>query len=152
MKPRMNQDKNRKTYILDTSALLTYIEDEDGADQVDALLAEAENKEVDIYISFISITEVYYITLQEKDETEALRRIKLIQALAVNFVESYEDLNLAAGKLKATNRISLADSYIAALCQEYSEVLVHKDPEFEKISSSLKEHRLPYKSPGAGKS
>jgi len=43
-------------------------------------------------------------------------------------------------------------TYIAALCQEYSGVLVHKDPEFEKISSSLKEHRLPYKSPGAGKS
>ncbi|UCH93921.1 MAG: PIN domain-containing protein [Candidatus Aminicenantes bacterium] len=62
-------------------------------------------------------------------------------------MESYEDLNLSAGKLKAANRVSLADSYIAALCREYRGILVHKDPEFEKVSSSLKEHRLPYKSP-----
>lgn len=151
MKPGMNQDKNKKPYILDTSALLTYIENEDGSDELEALLVKAENGEADIYIAFISITEIYYITLQEKDEKEALRRLKLIQTLAVNFVESYEDLNLAAGKLKAANRISLADSYIAALCQEYSGILVHKDPEFEKISSSLKEHRLPYKTPGVEK-
>lgn len=142
----MNQEKDRKIYTLDTSALLTYIEDEEGSNEVEELLVRAENGEVDIYIAFISITEVFYITLQEKDETEALRRIKLIQSLAVKFVESYEDLNLAAGKLKAAQRISLADSYIAALCQEYKGILVHKDPEFEKMSSSLKEHRLPYKS------
>ena len=142
----MNQEKNEKPYILDTSALLTYIEDEEGSEEVEELLVKAENGEVEIYIAFVSITEVFYITLQEKDETEALRRIKLIQSLAVKLVESYEDLNLSAGKLKAANRVSLADSYIAALCQEYKGILVHKDPEFEKMSSSLKEHRLPYKS------
>ena len=149
MTPDMNQDKNIKPYILDTSALLTYIEDEDGSDEVEKLLVKAENGEVEIYIAFISITEVFYITLQEKDETEAMQRIKLIQSLAVKFVESYEDLNLAAGRFKSTNRISLADSYIAALCHEYEGTLVHKDPEFEKMSSSLKEHRLPYKSPAS---
>ena len=143
----MNQDKNRKLYILDTSALLTFIEDEDGSNEVDALLVAAENGEVDIYISFISITEVFYITLRERGETEALRRIELIQTLAVNFVESNEDLNLTAGKLKARNPISLADSYIAALCEEYKGILVHKDPEFEKVSPPLNEYRLPYKSP-----
>ena len=143
----MNQEKNEKPYILDTSALLTYIEDEDGSDEVEDLLVKAENGEIEIYIAFVSITEVFYITLQEKDETEALRRIKLIQSLAVKFVESYENLNLSAGKLKAANRVSLADSYIAALCQEYRGILVHKDPEFEKMTSSLQEHRLPYKSP-----
>ncbi|MCI0474584.1 MAG: type II toxin-antitoxin system VapC family toxin [Ignavibacteria bacterium] len=142
----MNQDKTRKQYILDTSALLTYIEDEDGADKVDALLIEAENGEADIYIAFISITEVYYITLQEKDEIEALRRVILIQRLAVKIVESYEAINLAAGKLKAINRISLADSYIAAVCRAYSGTLVHKDPEFEKLSPPIDEYRLPYKS------
>jgi predicted nucleic acid-binding protein len=149
MTPEMNQEKNRKPYILDTSALLTYIEDEEGSDEVEELLVKAENGEVEIYIAFISITEVFYITLQEKDETEAMRRIKLIQSLAVKLVESYEDLNLAAGKLKSANRISLADSYISALCQEYKGTLVHKDPEFEKMSFSLKEHRLPYKSPAS---
>ena len=144
----MNQDKEKEIYVLDTSAILAHIEDEEGSDDVDNLLIKAETGEVEIYAAFVSLTEVFYITIQEKDESEALERIKLIQSLAVRFIESYEDLNLEAGKLKAANRISLADSYIAALCQEYQGILVHKDPEFEKMSPSIKEYRLPYKSTG----
>ncbi len=52
---------------------------------------------------------------------------------------------MMAGKLKAVNRISLADSFIAALCREYQGILVHKYPEFEKMSPSLKAYQLPYK-------
>lgn len=37
-----------KIYILDTSALLTFIEDEEGADIVDNLLIEAEKETVAI--------------------------------------------------------------------------------------------------------
>ena len=140
----MNQDK--KNYILDTSALLTYIEEEEGTNDVENLLVEAEKGNIDIYVTFISLTEVFYITIQEKDEEEAHQRINLIQSLAVKVVESYEELNLGAARLKATNRLSLADSYIAALCKEYQGILVHKDPEFEQLSLSIKEYRLPYKS------
>ncbi len=142
----MNQKNDKQIYILDTSAILTYIEDETGAEDVDALLVKAEKNEVEIFISFISLTEVFYITLQENDEEEALRRVSLLQALAVKCVESYEELNLHAGRLKAHNRISLGDSFIAALCREYGGILVHKDPEFEKMTPPVPEHRLPYKS------
>lgn len=141
----MSQDK--EIYIFDTSALLTYIEDEEGAGDVEDLLKKSETGNVEIYITFISLTEVFYITLQERDETEALRRINLIQSLAIKLIESYENLNLKAGKIKAANRLSLADSYIAALCHEYEGKLVHKDPEFEGIVPTLTEHRLPYKIP-----
>ena len=140
----MKEDK-KETYILDTSALLTYIEDEEGAEFVENLLIRAENGEVVIYITFISLTEVLYISLQEKDESEAMRRMELIKSLEVKVEESNEDLNLRAGKLKAVNSISLADAYIAAVCQSHEGMLVHKDPEFERLSFSIKEHRLPYK-------
>ena len=139
------REDNGKIYILDTSALLTYIEDEKGSDVIDDILIKAEKGEVRIYISFISLTEVYYITMQEKGESEALRRISLIQSLSLTVEESNEDLNLKAGSLKAANRISIADAYIAALCQQYEGVLVHKDPEFESLSTLIKESRLPYK-------
>lgn len=139
------REDNGKIYILDTSALLTYIEDEKGSDAIDDILIKAEKGEVRIYISFISLTEVYYITMQEKGESEALRRISLIQSLSLTVEESNEDLNLKAGSLKAANRISIADAYIAALCQQYEGILVHKDPEFESLSTLIKESRLPYK-------
>ena len=137
-------DKN-KIYILDTSALFAYLEDESGSDEVDNLLKSAENGDSLIYISFISLTEVYYITLQEKDITEALNRIMLIQSLALSVIESYETLNIKAGELKSKYRISLADAFISALCLEYNGILVHKDPEFESLSPLIKEYRLSYK-------
>ena len=137
--------ENKDIFVLDTSALLTFIEDENGSEYIENLLLGAEREEEVIYVSFISLAEVFYIIIQEKSESEALRRIKLIQSLAVKVIESNESLNLRAGKLKATNRISLADAFIAALCQEINGTLVHKDPEFENLTSSLKEYRLPYK-------
>ena len=139
----MNETK--KICILDTSAILTYIEDEDGSDYVENLLIEAEKGIVDIYVSFISLTEVFYITLREKDEPLAVERIKLMQSLAVKIQESDEIVNIKAGKLKALNSISLADAYIAALCQIHNGILVHKDPEYEKLASEINEYRLPYK-------
>ena len=91
------------------------------------------------------MTEVFYITLQEKGETEAKKRLELMQSLAINIEESNEDLNLRAARFKAKNRISLADAYIAALCEKYNGILVHKDPEFKSVSPAIKEYRLPYK-------
>jgi uncharacterized protein len=138
--------EDKEVYVFDTSALLTYIEDEEGSENVESLLIRAEKGEVIIYLTFVSLTEVYYITTQEKDESEAMDRVKLIQSLAVGIVESNEKLNVSAGSLKAKNRISLADAYIAAVCQDHNAILVHKDPEFEKILPKGKEFRLPYKS------
>ena len=138
-------NENNNIYILDTSAILTYIEDEDGSEYIENLLIAAEKGAAVIRIAFISLTEVFYITSREQSESAALDRIKLIQSLALQIHESDENLNIHAGKLKANNTISLADAYIAALCEEQNGILVHKDPEYEKLSSLIKEYRLPYK-------
>ena len=132
-------------FVLDTSAILAYLEDEDGAEDVEELLIKAENKKISVYVSFATLAEVFYITMGEKGEEEALKRINLIKSLAVEVVESSESITLTAGKLKATNRISFADAYIAAIGKELNAVLVHKDPEFENVKPSLKQYKLSYK-------
>ena len=53
--------ENKEVIILDTSALLAYIEDEDGADYAEDLLIKAEHNEITIYIAFVSLTEVMYV-------------------------------------------------------------------------------------------
>jgi predicted nucleic acid-binding protein len=138
-------ENNKEVFILDTSALLAYIEDEDGAEYAEDLLTKAERNEITLYIAFVSLTEVMYITLQEKDEGTAQARVDLIKSLSCTIEESSESLNFSAARLKAKNRISLADAYIAALCQEQNGILVHKDPEFEKLSPAINQHKLPYK-------
>ena len=78
----MKEDK--ENYILDTSALLTYIEDEEGSKYIEDLLIRGEKGDVVIYVAFISLMEVFYITAKEREESEALKRVKLIQSLAVS--------------------------------------------------------------------
>jgi len=62
------------TYVLDTSAWLTLIEDEEGADVVQELLEMTKTGDKIILVSFMSFMEVYYITLQECGLDEAQAR------------------------------------------------------------------------------
>lgn len=139
----MSEDK--QTYILDTSALFTYIEDEAGADIVEQLLIDAEEGNIQIFVSFVSLTELFYITAREKGDTVAQERLRLLLSLSLTIHESHEQLNIEAGRLKNEHRISLADAYIAALCKLQNGTLVHKDPEFEQLALLIRENRLPYK-------
>lgn len=47
-------------YVLDTSAWLTFIEDEAGADSVQELFVRARAGEIVVLVSFMSFMEVYY--------------------------------------------------------------------------------------------
>ncbi len=132
-------------YVLDTSAWLTLIEDESGAERIEELLEKARAGEIVVLVSFMSFMEVYYITLQERDRSEAQARVDLMAALPGLRVDSTETLGLLAGELKAKHRMSVADAWIAALAQERNATLVHKDPEFEQVEATLKVLKLPYK-------
>lgn len=68
----------RDLYVLDTSAWLTLIEDEAGADRIEALLEQARAGEIVVLVSFMSFMEVYYLTMQERDRNEAQARVDLM--------------------------------------------------------------------------
>ncbi len=142
----MNKENGKnKNYVLDSTAFLALFEDEPGAEIVQKLLERAKKGEIVIFASFVSFTEIFYITLREKGEEEAKRRIKLMNTLAMTRVESSQELGLIAGKLKATQRVSFADTWIAGTAIFYDAILVHKDPEFEQVKVKLKILKLPYK-------
>ncbi len=132
-----------EAWVLDTSALLCYRENEPGAAEVIRLLkAHGSGK---IHVSFISMMECYYIVHQEQGESEAGEFITALKQLPLHVVESDEELGLAAGRIKASHRLSVADAWVAATAERLGAVLVHKDPEFEPLKSSLRLHPLPYK-------
>lgn len=136
---------NNSIYVLDTSAWLTLIEDEVGADVVQDILERATTGSVEIIVSFMTFMEVFYITLQERDIKEAKTRLSLMASLPITRAESTVSLSMAAGRLKAKYHMSVADVWIAALAQERDATLVHKDPEFEQIENALQVLKLPYK-------
>lgn len=124
---------------------MTLFEDEDGAETVQRLLERAKKGEIIVFTSFVSFAEIFYITLREKGEEEAKKRIKIMDRLVITRVESSQEFGLIAGRLKATHKISFADTWIAATAMFYDAILVHKDPEFEQLKDKVKVLELPYK-------
>jgi len=132
-------------YVLDTSALLAYIENEDGADEIGTLLMNALDGRDEISILTVSCIEVYYISIQEQGDIIARDRLRLIEDLPIVLEPLDEKLIRTIGDFKATNAMSFADSCIAGLAKFKDAILVHKDPEFEQIEDDVKQYKLKYK-------
>lgn len=130
-----------ETYLLDTSALLTLIEDETGAARVEQILREQP-----VIITWMSLLEVYYITQQERGIAEAERRYALLKVLPVTMIWHIDEpLLLTAARLKAKYRLSLADTIIAACAIRQNATILHKDPQFEALAGQVALEALSYK-------
>ena len=128
-------------YLLDTSALLTFIEDEPGSDRVEKVLKDAA-----ILLPWPVLMEIYYITLQEKGRAEADRRYALLRQLRAEILWAMDEpILLTAARLKAEHHVSLADAVVAAFAIRNNAVLIHKDPEFDALADLLPLEALPYK-------
>jgi len=134
-----------KSYVLDTSAIFTLTKAEDGSDIVEDILSMAKKGKYSVYLSFISFMELYYVAWQEKNESAAKELVILVKSLPVQRIESNERITLSAGRIKANNKLSVADAFIAATAIDKGAVLVHKDPELEIVSNYVETLELPYK-------
>jgi ribonuclease VapC len=134
-----------KRYVLDTSAIFTLTDAEEGAEQVESLLEAARANTCQLTVCSISLMELYYITLREQEEDAAARLIALVKSWPVVWVYPDERTLLQAARLKASHRLSLADAMIAAVTKLRRATLVHKDPEFEALAQEVDLLPLPYK-------
>ena len=134
-----------RSLVLDTSAIFAYLEDEQGADTVRDALRAAERGECSIAICFVSLTELRYILIQERDSTSADLAVAIVKSWPVRWVHSDEELCRLAAEIKAIHRLSLADSFVAATAKLNAAALLHKDPEFDALDGEIRLSPLPYK-------
>jgi len=130
-----------KSFVLDTSALLAFIEQEAGAERVREVILKNS-----IIIPWLSILEVVYISQRELDEEEAVTRYAPLKKLDANIIwDADEALLLNAARIKSTHSLSLTDSVIAAIATQHKAILLHKDPEYEPLQDVVEMEILPYK-------
>jgi len=133
---------NAANYVLDTSALLTLMEEEPGAERVETILRREA-----VLIPFPVLLEVYYISLQERSEAVADQRYALIcNVPRVDICWKMDEPTLlTAARFKARFHVSFADALIAAFAAQHHAILVHKDPEFDALKGHIVQELLPYK-------
>ncbi len=127
-------------FLPDTSAILTMMDSEEGAELVEDILRTRE-----ILLPALVLFEVYYKSVQYCGvETAELRYATLRSIRATHVSELTEPVLLKGGGFKAKYKISLADAIIAACASVHNATLVHKDPEFEALTM-VNQVKLPYK-------
>jgi ribonuclease VapC len=127
-------DSAKKPHLLDSFALLAFLNREQGVAKVRELLQRARASDEPLLMNEINIGEVYYIIAKGRslDQAEAfLRRLETlpIQRLANTFHEILE-----AAKLQAQFPISYADAFVVATAQRSQAVVVTGDPEFQAVA------------------
>ena len=128
-------------FVLDASALLTLIEDENGADRVEKIFREGS-----FVLPWVGLLEVHHVTLLERDEDEAERRLALLTQSGGTLVWEVDEAVLrAASGFKARHQLSFADALTAAYAATRGATLVHKDPELEALQGEIELEALPDK-------
>ena len=131
-----NTDK-KKSYVLDSYALLAYFADEKGRVTVEKLLKDASNDEALIKMTVINLGEVIYITERKRGLPDAQLTLSRIKELPIKLININEDLALAAAHIKAEYSIAYADCFAAALSNQQKAVLLTGDPEFKKLEKEI---------------
>lgn len=141
-------------YVLDTSALLTLFEEEEGAEQVLEILGSERGSMIHetsdtpprppVYLPFMALMEFEYMVMRRHGLYESDRAVRLIRSWPVVLVESNPEWRRGAARVKAEGNLSLGDAWNASLALLLDAELVHKDPELDQVEG-LRSLRLPYK-------
>lgn len=134
-----------KRYLLDTSALLTLRDEEEGAEQVADILQQARQQQAHCFACFLTLMEVFYRIWKDEGEQEGRLAYEQCRSLPLNWIHEDKALLEKAAEIKAKHQVSLADAWIGACAMLHDALLVHKDPEFEKLDCA--QILLPYKAP-----
>jgi predicted nucleic acid-binding protein len=139
----MKRIDSNKNYLLDTSAVLTLWNEEEGFEIVEAILKR--NKTNLTYISFMTFMEGKYRIWRNNGKNAAFEFIRDLNYLPIIRIDVDDILLETASEIKALNSLSVADSFIIASAIKTESILVHKDPEFEQVKNKVTMLKLPYK-------
>ncbi len=118
--------------IFDSFAIITLFRKEPGNEEVVDWLGKI-NREQPGYMSVINLGEVYYMTSRKQSSEKAELALEATLQMPFTFVNADFDLAYRAAKLKASYKLSYADSFAAALTIEKKGLLITGDPEFKNL-------------------
>jgi predicted nucleic acid-binding protein len=126
-----------KALVLDTWAVIAYLEDEPAGQLVADLITSAHEDDIPVYMSVVNAGEVWYIIAREVSEEEASHSLKQLRDLRILFVDADWNLSQEAARFKSKQRMSYADCYAAALAVVKKAELVTGDKEFKALEKQV---------------
>ena len=133
--------------VLDSHALMVFLEKEPGYEKVEALLVSAAEKDQPLLMSVVNWAEISYIVLRELGEQKAREIERVIMTMPIELIEADLDLARQAARFRAalalrervclTQKMSFADCFAAALAKIRKAELVTGDKEFRAVENEV---------------
>ena len=124
--------------VLDSWALLAFFKGEDAADVVETLINKATTEKVRLFLCVVNWGEVYYGMCRAGGKSAADDVADDLSRMPIELVDADLDLAKQAAVYKATNKMSYADAFAAALAKIKNVELVTGDAEFKPLEKDVK--------------
>jgi len=125
----------KQRYVLDSYALLAYLNGETGQKRVEEILTSAQAGDAFAFLCTINLGEVLYIVERRRGLQQARMVLALLDSLPLRQVEVTRSLVLDAAHIKARHAISYADAFVTAVARTEDACVVTGDPEFKSVKS-----------------
>jgi uncharacterized protein len=134
--------RKAKPIVLDSWAIMAYLEDEPAGETVANTIADAHEQDIPLLMSVVNVGEVWYIIAREASQTDAENSITHLRHLGIEFVDADWLLAHEAARYKSKHKMSYADCFGAALTKQKGAVLLTGDPEFKLVEQDIPIHWL----------
>jgi len=125
----------KKKKVLDSYALLAFLEKEGAYARIQDLLA---TEDAPVFMNAVNVGEVFYILSRQRGERAAEYFLSVVlPGLPISVLDNSFDNVIAAARLKAKHALSFADCFAAATAVRENAVLVTGDPEFRKLGKAV---------------
>lgn len=124
--------------VLDSWALLCYLEQEPGFQKIIQAFEEAVHTSRPLRMAIINWGEVYYQVARRYGNDRAGEIERLVDSFPIVLVDVDRDLTREAARLKANKKMAYADCFAAALAKQMKAELYTGDPEFKAVEKEIK--------------
>lgn len=125
-------------YLLDSFALLRFIQKERGYEPVKSILDESLTGGACAMLNVMNMGEIIYTVQRRFGQKAKLDVVKAINLLDIVILPAPNELVFRAAELKAQFSMSYADTFAVASAIEHNATVVTGDPEFRLV-----EHLVP---------
>jgi uncharacterized protein len=127
-----------EAFVLDSFALLAYLQDEPDASRIEKLLESAGKEKCRLLLSLITLGEILYITERRGGLVKAQDALALIQQLPIEVLPADEQTVFTAAHIKANHPLSYADAYVVAIGIQENATVITADPEFHVVEELVR--------------
>jgi predicted nucleic acid-binding protein len=118
--------------VIDSWAMVAWIQDEPGGSALEALLLKADAGKLQLIMSWYNVAETFYTVAKRKELAVAEEFLARLPSLPIRLVLPDEDGIIAAARVKASCAVAFGDAFAISLAQSEGASVVTGDHEIRR--------------------